>query len=84
MPRNFWNCCVVMVAVTAASVIGCAKPAENKPAAPAAVDSQSSSTTGGGAEVPMPAAAPAEPAPAAAPAEPTPAAEPAPAEKAPE
>jgi cytoskeletal protein RodZ len=66
MPKCCWNACVVMVAALLWVATGCAKPATTpattpQPSAPAP---QAGSTTGGGAEVPMPAATeetPAEP-----------------------
>jgi hypothetical protein len=77
MPKCCWNVCVVLVACLLWVSAGCAKPATQGTKPSGNTGSQAGSTTGGGAEVPMPAATEEKPA------EPTPAVEPTPAEPAP-
>jgi cytoskeletal protein RodZ len=78
MPKYCWNACVVMVAALLWVASGCAKPATTPATTPqtSTPAPQAGSTTGGGAEVPMPAATeetPAEPTlTEPTPAEPTP------------
>lgn len=79
-----WNALALLVA-GALWQVGCAEPTSSKPmTAPPpkpATSGQSGSTTGGGAEVPLPATKPAEEPKTETPAEPTPTpAEPTPAE----
>ncbi|HUQ69638.1 MAG TPA: hypothetical protein VM165_08950 [Planctomycetaceae bacterium] len=69
MPKCDWNACVVLMACLLWVSAGCAKPAPAPMTVPSrgVGGSQAGSTTGGGAEVPMPAATeekPAEPTPA--------------------
>lgn len=68
MPKCCWNACVVLMACLLWVSAGCAKPATTPGTMPSGNrgGGQVGSTTGGGAEVPMPAAVeekPADPTP---------------------